>query len=640
MAHKTTIKQNETVLKSSTIKGWVIPFVNEIVSEFPEDVSGSYRVILSTDNKIYTYNELSNVWQLDPQTAILVSGMGVIVGEGNDGVVYQYSEVENSWLLVGTSYEYWTLQSGAIRASVYGALYNQYAVDDLRKITSSDDWDLPLSTDFSTLRTYLGGSGAGTKLKESGTTYWSVGGGTNEIGFNGRGAGERNKDTGEFISLKGHCNFRIKGSPNYYRLAYNSSDFLGVYGGFDKSGWTVRLIRKTTTLSDGESGVYVGNDGTIYRTICIGTQEWLADNLCETKYRNGDLISLVEDNLEWAALETGAMCYYDNDLTYGFTEIDNQLNIYDKDILEIDGENITVGIEDLGSGHKKITLTAEDGTIKEDVVSMVTAGGIKPEDVVTEGTTFTDFVKQLLYDVFYPTYSPANPTATLTGGTTTQETGYIYSSLTLTLTYNRNSILGALVAGIWQPLTFQNYRSGAATKYIINTVDMGLTNQRTISNYEVTDGSNTFTSEVQYAEGAQPTDSEGNNYQTPLAAGNLTPSRTIYGRRRMFYGVDGNPINSAGVRALTESVLNPSAGTKYPLTIPINSENVCFAYPKSLGQVTSIWYYDGNMEVKGNFVETEVSVEGLNGLFPIDYYVYVYTPVEPFPIEVDYIITI
>ena len=79
-------------------------------------------------------------------------------------------------------------------------------------------------------------------------------------------------------------------------------------------GYSVRPIKNLTTLSHGETGTYTGNDGKIYRTICIGTQEILADNLAETKYRDGSDIPIVTDNAAWAALTTGARCAYDNDI--------------------------------------------------------------------------------------------------------------------------------------------------------------------------------------------------------------------------------------------------------------------------------------------------------------------------------------
>ena len=81
-----------------------------------------------------------------------------------------------------------------------------------------------------------------------------------------------------------------------------------------KAGLSVRLIKDNTTLTEGQTGIYIGNDGKVYRTICIGTQEWLADNSAETKYRDGSDIPVVTDNAAWAALATGAMCYYNNDI--------------------------------------------------------------------------------------------------------------------------------------------------------------------------------------------------------------------------------------------------------------------------------------------------------------------------------------
>ncbi len=60
-------------------------------------------------------------------------------------------------------------------------------------------------------------------------------------------------------------------------------------------------------------------DGNVYKSITIGTQEWLSENLNVTRYRNGDIIPQVKDNEKWGKLTKGAWCYYDNDSINGKT---------------------------------------------------------------------------------------------------------------------------------------------------------------------------------------------------------------------------------------------------------------------------------------------------------------------------------
>ncbi len=52
-------------------------------------------------------------------------------------------------------------------------------------------------------------------------------------------------------------------------------------------------------------------DGNVYNTLTIGTQIWMAEDLKVFHYRNGDTISYVYIESYWAALNTGAYCYYD-----------------------------------------------------------------------------------------------------------------------------------------------------------------------------------------------------------------------------------------------------------------------------------------------------------------------------------------
>jgi uncharacterized protein (TIGR02145 family) len=63
-------------------------------------------------------------------------------------------------------------------------------------------------------------------------------------------------------------------------------------------------------------GTLTDQEGNIYKTIVIGTQEWMAENLNTSIYQNGEVIANVADEDQWFNLNTGAWCYYNNDNQY------------------------------------------------------------------------------------------------------------------------------------------------------------------------------------------------------------------------------------------------------------------------------------------------------------------------------------
>jgi len=98
----------------------------------------------------------------------------------------------NSWNELTTD-AYCNYDNDASNVSVYGRLYNWYAVNDSREIAPRG-WHVPSDEEWAILETYLGGNNvAGGKMKEPGTTHWISPNpvADNYCGFNGLPGGIR-----------------------------------------------------------------------------------------------------------------------------------------------------------------------------------------------------------------------------------------------------------------------------------------------------------------------------------------------------------------------------------------------------------------------------------------------------------------
>jgi hypothetical protein len=213
-------------------------------------------------------------------------------------------------------------------------LYNGYVTTDARNICNVGA-HVPTHNENVALMEYLAYNSS--TIKEAGLNYWDTPntGATNTNKLNLRGGGRRYYDTGIFELIKQRCQWWTS-SPYYagenqtgYCL-YDSTTFT-TQGLPLKFGLAIRLFKDSTTLTEGQSGTYVGNDGKLYRTICINGIEILADNLAETKWRDGSDITKITDNTAWKDATTSAYCAYNNDegnTTYLFTDAPNDGLLY------------------------------------------------------------------------------------------------------------------------------------------------------------------------------------------------------------------------------------------------------------------------------------------------------------------------
>jgi uncharacterized protein (TIGR02145 family) len=165
----------------------------------------------------------------------------------NDGTTIPLVTDSTTWVNLTTAGYCWFNNDAATNKNVYGALYNWYTVNTGKLAPAG--WHVPTDAEWNTLSIYLGGANiSGGKLKESGTTHWSIPntGATNESGFSALPGGCR-FDNGYFDLI--HCDGDWW-SATVVNVSYAYSRNLGYGGsnlyrdGCSKSfGFSVRLVR-------------------------------------------------------------------------------------------------------------------------------------------------------------------------------------------------------------------------------------------------------------------------------------------------------------------------------------------------------------------------------------------------------------
>lgn len=296
------------------------------------------------------------------------------------------------------------------------------------------------------------------------------------------------------------------------------------------------------------------------------------------------------------------------------------------DIIKVDAEPVDDN-DVITKSFLSSELSAAGGnvTLTETLTSDLAVGGLSAGEVLPATTTLLEFAEKLLFKKYDPTF--ISPSVTLT----TDLASVVESGTTgvnFTASYNAGSIKGALVGGVWDAnSSAQGNRAGAATKYTIDGVDNGTNNTYNDTLEVIEDGAQTFSATVDYAiSSIQPKNSKNEDFSSPLASGSVSDTVTVTGKRKAFYGYSSSELAvdvSDDIRGLSNSLLGAVDGSTFTLTMPAGTKSAVFAYPASLGNVTSVKYVQGfNSPVEDTFTKTTVNVEGANGYSAVSYNVY------------------
>lgn len=255
--------------------------------------------------------------------------------------------------------------------------------------------------------------------------------------------------------------------------------------------------------------------------------------------------------------------------------------------LWLENDSSTVNIEE----YNIIDEMNQLATLESSVTSNLAVGAIASGTTIPLGTTFTEFVQKLLITEIAPTISFS----------LTKSGNVVYgSSYTETLTVNISNM------GTAKKIKTIAWYEGDTLKQT-DTIDSSTTGSHTYTMSSATTDTTTFKAVVTYT---KSDDSDTS----------VTKTSSISFYYNKFYGaVDDLAPSEATVEALT-SVLGTSKGGTYSFTV--TAGRICYAYPKSLGTISSI--KDGNgFSLFDSFTREEVSYTQNGASVP--YYRYVLT---------------
>lgn len=274
-----------------------------------------------------------------------------------------------------------------------------------------------------------------------------------------------------------------------------------------------------------------------------------------------------------ATYEEGDVVTFDNKRYVANTDIDPAEDPFDP--THWTEQDVQTAIDSMGGG---------DSTAKYNYTTNIEVGGIPVGTQIQSTDLLADIIKNMLVTTYYPTY--VAPSATLTySASTYAEVGSTITARNGVVAYDAGAIN---LQGTKQadraggPTQYALATSGADTEYSDTSASSGTFNVPALT--RSTKGNIVLTATVNYAQGPQPLDSNGDPYQTPLPAGSVTATKTIQFIQAFFYGASASSTVST-LAGLTKDV-TAKGQKKYKYTT--NNEHMVIAYDSSYGNLTSI----------------------------------------------------
>lgn len=207
--------------------------------------------------------------------------------------------------------------------------------------------------------------------------------------------------------------------------------------------------------------------------------------------------------------------------------------------VEENAQTIYVNIDEAGGNGE-----GGSATLEEDIqsIGVETVGAVEPNDILEQGKSFTEIMKQIFQKTVPPTYT--TPTSSLASNpSSTQE-------------------IGATVNYIMTP-SFNQNDGGAITQVLIKRDGTIISNQGDLTPYTdssriVQAGSLGYSVDISYAQGDIKDDNFGNPYPDGrIEAGITTANRSVSGAYYNWYGSNPTePVDGSEIRALGSSFNN------------------------------------------------------------------------------------
>lgn len=243
--------------------------------------------------------------------------------------------------------------------------------------------------------------------------------------------------------------------------------------------------------------------------------------------------------------------------------------------LLVNGTSYSGGVKAVSIEGTTLKITMVDGSSKtvdlaeilkyksalaDDIATVNALGGIPAGTTVAQlkNKTFSQLFDELIFPTVNPTFEAPTASLSLKSTSTTpiiQEVGTTGASVPVVASFNTGYNPGAIkIAGVKKQNRGGDLQSDESFIYINNTP----TNKTFPT--EIPEGIISYKYRAAYAQGPQPLDSKGNNYQTPLPAGTVDSDAVIISG---VYPYFTNKDNNSTFAKLSLTIYNSLSVVKF-----------------------------------------------------------------------------